>query len=368
MTVSPFMRLALDAAPTARGRTSPNPWVGAVVVRDGEVVATGATEPYGGRHAEAVALDAAGAAARGSDVYVTLEPCAAFPGKRTPPCSEALVTAGVRRVFVAIEDPHPGASGKGVAFLRAAGIEVFTGDGADEATALLRPHLKRWQSGRPYVIAKFAASLDGRIATAFGGSKWITGEQARERAHRERAWVDAILVGSGTVLADDPSLTARPGGVLAERQPLRVVLDARGRVPPSAGMFREPGSTLIATTAASEARWRREIAVAGAQVLVCEGTDDGLNLHQLFQALVQREIVSVWAEGGATLLGSLFDGGHVDEVWAFIAPLIIGGEGRPAVLGSGAPTVADAWRLRNPVVESLGGDILVRGYIGDWSP
>jgi len=365
---SKHMRLALDAALSARGRTSPNPWVGAVIVRDGAVVATGATEPYGGRHAEAVALANAGEAARGADVYVTLEPCAAFPGKRTPPCSDALVAAGLGRVFVALEDPHPGVGGRGLDALRAAGIQVDVGDGAVEARALIRPHLKRWATGTPYVIAKFAASLDGRIATAIGDSKWITGEAARARAHEQRAWVDAILVGSGTVLADDPSLTARPGGDLAERQPLRIVVDARGRTPASARLLREPGATAVATTDASSPAWRQEIAAAGAQVLVCEPGSAGVNLDQLLLALVQRDVVSIWAEGGATLLGSLFDGGHVDEVWAFLAPLIIGGTGLSAIGGTGTDTIAGAWRIREPVVESLEGDMLVRGYAGDWSP
>jgi diaminohydroxyphosphoribosylaminopyrimidine deaminase/5-amino-6-(5-phosphoribosylamino)uracil reductase len=368
MGVSPFMQIALKAAEGVRGSTSSNPWVGAVIVRDGAVVATGATAPPGGLHAEADALARAGAAARGADVYVTLEPCTAFPGKRTPPCADALVAAGVRRVVVALEDPHGPVDGAGLDLLRSAGLEVEVGDGRAEAVALLRPYLKHRATGLPYVIAKFAASLDGRVATSTGESQWITGPEARDLSHRQRAWVDAVLAGSGTVLADDPSLTARPGGAPASRQPLRVVVDARGRVPPAAKLFAEAGPVLIATTQRSDRAWRAAIAGTGAQLLDCEPADAGLNLHQLLRTLGSLGVLSVWTEGGPTLLGSLFDEGLVDEVWAFVAPLIIGGAGRPAVAGAGAAGLAAAWRLREAVVERAGPDMLVRGYVGEFSP
>ena len=359
------MQRALAAARGVRGRTSPNPWVGAVLVRGGRVVAEGATSPDGGPHAEAQAL--AGSEGGGT-LYVTLEPCAPFPGKRTRPCAEAIVEAGVERVVVALLDAEPRVRGRGVALLREAGIVVEVGDGATEAEALLRPYLKHRETGRPYVIAKFAASLDGRIAAAGGDSQWITGEAARERAHEQRAWVDAILVGSGTALADDPSLTARPGGRTAERQPLRVVLDGRGRLSPEARLFAEPGRTLVATSHEASAEWKAAIAGAGAQVVECEHDGAGLNLDQLLTTLAARGVLSVWAEGGGAVLGSLFEGGHVDEVWAFLAPSIIGGDGVAAVGGAGVVRAADAFRLREQTVEQLGEDILVRGYAGDWSP
>ncbi len=361
------MQYAVEAAATARGVTSPNPWVGAVLVRHGQVVATGATAPPGGAHAEAAAI-AAVADARGMDLYVTLEPCTPFPGKRTPPCAQAIIAAGIRRVVIAIEDPDPNVSGRGTALLRKAGIAVEVGDGAEAVTALLRPYIKHRQSGLPYVIAKFAASLDGRIATRTGDSKWITSESARDRVHHERAWVDAVMVGSGTVLADDPSLTARPGGQLATHQPLRVILDAHARVSPDAAVFRQPGHTLVATTASAPPAWKREIVRAGGQLIDCEPGGTGINLDQLLAALAQRNIMSIWAEGGATLLGSLFEGAHADELWAFIAPLIVGGDGLPAVGGHGPAHIADALRLREPQVELLPPDVLVRGYTGSWSP
>ena len=365
MPPSAPMAAALAAAASVRGTTSPNPWVGAAVVRDGAVVKVGATHPPGGAHAEADALD--GFDARGADLYVTLEPCSPFAGKRTRPCAERIIEAGVRRVIVAIEDPDPKVRGRGLTLLRAAGVTVQTGDGAGEATALLRPYLKHRQTGQPYVIAKFAASLDGKIATRTGDSQWITGEAARDLAHQQRAWVDAILVGVGTVLADDPSLTARPAGILAERQPARVVVDSTGRTPFEAKLFGSPGTVILATTPASTSEWRAAIAAKGAQVVICEPGEMGLNLHQLFGMLAQKGIMSVWAEGGGTLLGSLFDGEHVDEVWAFLAPLIVGGGGLPAVGGDGAMFMADAWRLREPAVEVIPPDVLVRGYAGRWS-
>ncbi len=362
------MQRALDAARSVRGTTSPNPGVGAVIVRQGRLVGVGATSPPGGPHAEAAALAAAGELARGADVYVTLEPCFPFPGKRTPPCARALIDAGVRRVVIAIEDADPAVRGNGVALLRSHGIEVEVGDGAAESTQLLRHYIKHRQTGLPYVIAKFAASLDGRTATATGDSRWITGNIARDRAHHERAWVDAIMVGSGTVIADDPSLTARPGGELAARQPLRVVLDARGRTPPDAALFQQPGHVMVATSSDSHADWRRSIAVAGAEVLLCERDARGLNLDQLLLTLGERGVLAVWAEGGATLLGSLFEGNHADEVFAFLAPVLIGSLGRPAADWPGFETMAEALRLRDVTVEPLPPDVLVRGYTGSWEP
>jgi diaminohydroxyphosphoribosylaminopyrimidine deaminase/5-amino-6-(5-phosphoribosylamino)uracil reductase len=363
---SPFMQRALDLAAGVRSGALGNPWVGAVIVRDGVVAATGATQPPGGPHAEAAALMETDA--RGATLYVTLEPCAPFEGKRTPPCAHAIIAAGVARVVIAMEDPDPRVQGRGLEALRSAGIEVEVGDGREAAVALLRPWLKRQQTGLPYVIAKFAASLDGRVATASGDSKWITGEAARDLAHQQRAWVDAILVGSGTVLADDPELTARPGGALAGRQPVRVVVDARGRVPAGARLFDAPGHVIVATTLESDTGWRKTMAARAAHVVECEPAAGGVNLHQLMQALAQRSVTSVWAEGGGRLLGSLFDDGLVDEAWAFIAPILIGGTGLPAVSGSGAISIADAWRLRQVVTEQLADDVLVRGYVGDWEP
>lgn len=360
------MQQALDAARAVRGHTSPNPWVGAVLARDGHVIATGATAPPGGPHAEAAAL--AGADARGATLYVTLEPCAPFPGKRTRPCAEVITEAGVSRVVIALEDPDPNVRGRGIAILRSAGIEVDTGDGHDDALALLRPYLKHRTTGVPYVIAKYASSLDGRIATASGESKWLTGESARDRAHRERAWVDAVMVGSGTALADDPALTARPAGVEADRQPIRIVLDARGRLPATARLLHQPGHVIVATTAAAPGTWKQSIARSGAHLIECEPAATGVNLGQLLRTLAQRGIMSIWAEGGGTLLGALLEGDHADELWAFVAPVILGSAGLPAVNGFAAETMAGALRLHDVLIEPLHPDVLIRGYTGTWSP
>jgi len=360
------MQHALDAASAVRGHTSPNPWVGAVLVRDGDVIATGATAPPGGAHAEAAAL--AGIDARGATLYVTLEPCAPFPGKRTRPCAELIAEAGVARVVIALEDPDPNVRGRGVAILRAAGIQVETGDGHDAALALLRPYLKHRMAGLPYVVAKYAASLDGRIASASGESKWLTGESARERAHRERAWVDAIMIGSGTALADDPALTARPGGVEATRQPTRIVLDARGRLSATAKLLHAPGHAIVATTAAAPAGWKRSIANTGAHLIECEPSAAGVNLEQLLRTLARRGIMSIWAEGGGTLLAALLEGGHADELWGFIAPVLLGSGGLPAISGFTAQTMSNALRLGDVVIEPLHPDVLIRGYTGAWSP
>ncbi len=234
------MREALAAAAAVRGTTSPNPWVGAVVVRDGAIISRGATSPYGGTHAEAAAL--ANVDARGADLYTTLEPCMPFEGKRTRPCAEVIVESGIRRVVIGLQDPHAPVRGAGVDFLRSKGVEVEVGDGAEAVTELLRPYLKFRNTGRPYVIAKFAVSLDGKVGAPAAGLTWLTSEAAVQRAHEDRAWVDAIMVGSGTVIADNPRLSARIRDTDGPRQPLRVVLDGRGRTDPASIVFR-PGTS-----------------------------------------------------------------------------------------------------------------------------
>ena len=360
------MQRALAAAATARGRTVSNPWVGAVVVRDGEVLSEGATAPPGGPHAEAAALRSVDA--RGADLYVTLEPCAPFDGKRTPPCASTIIEAGVRRVFVAMADPHPKVSGSGIAILRAAGVEVEVGDGFEAAVQLQRPFLKHAQTRLPYVVAKFAASLDGRTATATGESQWLTGEPARDHAHRQRDWVDAVMVGSGTVLADDPALSARPGGVASPRQPVRVVLDSRGRISPTAKVFAPPGRVIVGTSQDAPPGWKLAIAGKGAELVECEPDANGINLSQFLAVLGERNIMSVWAEGGGTLLGSLISGGHADEVWAYLAPMVVGDDGLASVATLGVSNLASAPRLSDVAIEALGRDVLIRGNTGTWSP
>ena len=354
------MQAAIAAARAAHGRTSPNPWVGAVVVRDGAIVSVGATAPYGGPHAEAAAL--ANADARGATLYTTLEPCMPFEGKRTPPCSDAIIAAGVARVVIGILDPHVG--GPSVARLRAAGIEVEVGDGAAAITGLLRPYLRFRQSGRPYVIAKFAVSLDGMVGAPAAGIRWLTGPVAAERVHQDRDRVDAILVGSGTVLADDPALTARPGGAAASRQPVRVVLDSRGRSPVTARVFDASAPTILATAAGSPRAWKSALQQRGVTVIDLEEDASSINLAQLLAALGQRNVVSLIAEGGPTVHAALFADDLVDEVHAYIAPRMLG-QGIPLLPAGALPFPVE---LREPVIEPLAPDVLLRGYTGSWSP
>jgi diaminohydroxyphosphoribosylaminopyrimidine deaminase/5-amino-6-(5-phosphoribosylamino)uracil reductase len=356
-----YMRRALALAGRALGRVSPNPAVGAVLVRAGRVVGEGFTRPSGGPHAEIVALEQAGEAARGSTLYVSLEPCC-HQG-RTPPCTEALIAAGVAEVHMAMLDPDANVNGRGRKALEAAGIAVQVGECEEEARRLNEAYIKHRTTGLPFVIAKFAASLDGRIAAASGDSRWISGPQTLRWAHEQRTAVDAIMVGANTVLVDNPQLTARPGGQESEHQPLRVVVDSEGRTPANARVLQGPGRAVIATGDRSEPSWRQALEAAGAEVLVLPGDGDSLDLEALLRALAERGVLSLLVEGGGILLGSVFDQGLVDKVQAIMAPMIIGASEAPAaVAGRGAHRLAQAWRLREVTVERLGEDILVTGY------
>lgn len=365
MPTSEFMRIALEEARQALGWSSPNPAVGAVVVRDGQVVGRGHTQPPGQAHAEVMALADAGERAWGATVYCTLEPCGHHG--RTPPCTQALAAAGVAEVVYAIGDPDPHVAGDGQRQLEEAGIRVAVGDGAVEATRILEGYLKHRRTGLPFVIAKYAASLDGRIAAASGDSRWVSGPQTLEWAHTVRPTLDAIVVGSGTVVVDNPQLTARPGGTTeGVHQPLRVVADSRGRVSRETHVLSGPSPTLIATTEASPTAWREEMRAAGAEVLVLPERDGHVDLEALVRVLGERGALTVLFEGGGVLLGSLFDARLVDRVHAVIAPMIIGAADAPAaVAGKGAWRMADAVRLREFEVHRLGADILVDGLV-EW--
>ena len=314
------MRRAVAAAWRVRTATSPNPWVGCVLVTPGGEVCTGATAPPGGPHAEVAALAAAGARSRGATVYVTLEPCS-HTG-RTGPCADALLAAGVARVVVGVLDPDPNVSGRGAERLRAAGIPVDVGVAADEVTAQLAPYLKHRSTGRPWVVLKLAATLDGRTAAPDGTSRWITGPAARADAHALRAESDAIVVGAGTVRADDPSLTVRH---VEGRDPLRVVL---GRAP------------------------------AGARVHPCVELDG--DLGAVLDDLGRRGVVQAMVEGGATTAAAFHRAGLVDRYVLYLAPALMGGDGGAGLFtGAGAPTMADLWRGRVVDVRRVGDDLRV---------
>lgn len=354
------MAHALELARSALGGVSPNPAVGAVLVKDGRVVGEGATQPPGEAHAEVMALTAAGDAARGATLYVTLEPCAHHG--RTPPCADALIAAGVAEVYVAVRDPDARTDGKGIAALQAAGIAVEIGDGAAEAGEVTEAFTKHVSTRLPFVTAKFAMSLDGRMATRTGASQWITGEEARLRAHLLRAQADAVMVGVGTALADDPRLTVRDVPLRNGRQPLRVVVDTAARLPATAAMLAEPGATLVVTANAPSSH-RAALVSAGAEVIEVPAVAEGIDLAALFKLLGEQDVTSVLVEGGAGLLGSLFDAHLADKVCAFVAPVVIGGdEALGPVGGRGAGALEEALRLDRVRYEVIGGDMMVTGY------
>jgi diaminohydroxyphosphoribosylaminopyrimidine deaminase / 5-amino-6-(5-phosphoribosylamino)uracil reductase len=335
------MRRTLELAALADHATSPNPMVGAVVLdAAGEPVGEGFHARAGEPHAERVALERAKDRARGGTLYVNLEPC--HHQGRTPPCTEAVIAAAPARVVVAHEDPDARVAGTGLAALKAAGIDVEVGVEREAAERLNRFYLKHRRTGRPWVTLKFAISLDGRIATRGGESKWVTGEAARQEGHRLRQRHDAILVGAGTVLADDPELTNRLPD--ATRQPLRVVLDSRRGIPGTARVFQdqERSPTLLAAV----------------------GGDGRVDLPALLETLGERGILSVLVEGGATVNGAFFDAGLVDGVVAFVAPIVIGGSSAlSAVGGEGVARLAEAHRLVNLEVRQVGDDVMVSGDV-----
>ncbi len=352
-----FMRLALREAEKGLGRTSPNPVVGAVVVRAGRVVGRGHHARAGGPHGEVEALRDAGARARGADLYTTLEPCDHW-GK-TPPCSLAILEAGVRRVLVGSRDPNPVVKGRGLARLRRAGVEVVTGVLREACDALNAPWFRYITSGRPYVTLKAAITLDGKIATASGDSRWVTGVAARREVHRLRDQVDAVLVGAGTARADDPRLTARlPGG--GGRDPLRVVLDSRLGLPPTLRMFtvRSPAPALVATLAPEgEDRPRGR---PGVEVIRCRARAGRVDLEDLLRRLAGRGVAHLLVEGGAEVHAAFLAARLVDRVLLHVAPKLLGG-GKDWLGGAGPLRMADALPLRGLSVRWLGEDLILSG-------
>jgi diaminohydroxyphosphoribosylaminopyrimidine deaminase / 5-amino-6-(5-phosphoribosylamino)uracil reductase len=352
------MRAALALARRGLGRVWPNPAVGCVLVRDGHVVGRGWTQPGGRPHAETEALRRAGESARGATAYVTLEPC---PHQGvTGACSEALIAAGIARAVVAVEDPDPRVSGRGAARLRSAGIEVTIGVCREDAAEINLGFFLRAIEGRPMITLKLATSLDGRIATAGGDSKWMTGAQARARAHLLRANHDAVLVGSGTALADDPALTCRLPG-MADRSPVRVIADSRLRLPLSAEVVRTAHkvATWVATGPGGDAGRRQELLAAGVQVIeVASGADNRLDPRAIAEALAERGLTRMLLEGGGELAAAFLRADLIDRVAWFTAPKVIGSEGVSAVaaLRIGGIHHAPAFRLKSE--RRVGGDVL----------
>jgi len=357
-----YMQMALELAARAKGRTSPNPMVGAVVVKDGRVVGQGYHARAGTPHAEINALREAGELAEGATLYVTLEPCCHHG--RTGPCTEAVIKARVNRVVVAMTDPNPLVAGEGIQKLRNAGIEVVCGVLEQDARRLNEVFIKYITTRKPYVVLKTAMSLDGKIATAHGESQWITGAESREYVHRLRDRYDAILVGVDTVLADDPSLTTRlPAGW--GKDPIRVVLDSQARTPHTARVViqNSEAPTLIITAPGAPQERVQLLKEAGAQVIEVPGDEGGIDLASLLAELGQREITSVLVEGGARVNGSFVTGNLVDKVYWFIAPKLIGGITAPGPLGGpGITALQDALPIKDIKLHRYGEDICIEGY------
>lgn len=362
------MRLALAEARRASGRTWPNPPVGAVVVRGGRVLGRGSTRPPGGAHAEVVALESArrrhgAAAVRGATLAVTLEPCC-FEG-RTPPCTDAVLAAGVARVLVGEGDPHPRVRGRGVRRLRAAGLEVVTGvlePACREQHLGFRSLVER---GRPQLALKLAATLDGRIATARGESRWITGEAARARVQSLRARTDAVAVGSATARADDPELVARRAGGGVAHRPVRVVFDAGLTLPPAGRLVRapDPERTWVLGAPDAPARRRHALEAAGVRVLSVPRRGAHLDLARALARLGREGLTTLLVEGGGELAAALLRAGLVDELHWFVAPSCLGGDARPALGGLGIARLARRVALEAPLVRRLGDDLYIRGRV-----
>jgi diaminohydroxyphosphoribosylaminopyrimidine deaminase / 5-amino-6-(5-phosphoribosylamino)uracil reductase len=362
-----FMKRALELAERGRGHTSPNPLVGAVVVRDGEVLGEGYHVAYGAAHAEVAALEACHQDPIGATMYVTLEPCC-HQG-RTPPCTEAIVSAGIKRVVVASDDPTDKASGRGLGILRDEGVDVVGVDGECAASARLlnQPFRKHAVTGRPYVLFKAAVSLDGKVATQTGDSKWISGEQSRRLVHEWRADVDAVCIGVGTALSDDPLLTARVEGV--RRQPRRVVFDSEARLPLDSALVRsapEVPLTVVISRACDRAAGDA-LRAAGAEIITASGGNEQERVQNGLQKLGELGIQSLLLEGGPHLAGAFLDAGEIDEMRLFIAPIALGGRSaRVPFEGEGTDSIASGQRAVSLHSASVGEDILIWARMKEW--
>jgi diaminohydroxyphosphoribosylaminopyrimidine deaminase/5-amino-6-(5-phosphoribosylamino)uracil reductase len=361
------MRRALELAELGRGHARPNPLVGAVIARDDHVLGEGYHAAYGAAHAEAAAIADCELDPIGATMYVTLEPCC-HQGQ-TPPCTDAIVTAGIKRVVVASDDPTAKASGRGLGILRDEGVDVLVVDGdlSHSARLLNQPFRKHARTGRPLVMFKSAMSLDGHVATQTGDSKWISGEDSRGLVHRWRALVDAVCIGIGTALADDPLLTARTPA--ATRQPVRVVFDSEARLPTGCQLVRTaPEVHLIVVASRAARRSQLEgLKAAGVEVIVASGGTEAERITDALDKLGAMNIQSMLLEGGPRLAGSFLDAGEVDEMRVFIAPIALGGRGaRMSMEGEGADTIEHAQHADSMRVRTVGQDVLIEARLKEW--
>ena len=361
------LQRAIELAGRARGQTSPNPIVGAVVVKGDRVIGEGITQPPGEQHAEAMALAACEGHATGATLYVSLEPCC-HEG-RTPPCTDAILSAGIARVVIASDDPTPKAAGRGPGILRDEGVRVdfVDGDIAEAARMLNQPFRKHARTGRPLVVFKSAMTLDGKVATRTGDSQWISGEASRVRAHRWRAESDAVAVGIGTALVDDPRLTARIEGVA--RQPRRVVFDSEARLPLESQLVREVADVplmLVCSRAAARTSVQA-LEAAGVDVIVATGENEAARVEHALDELGARDIQSLLLEGGPHLAGAFLEAGEIDEARIFLAPMMLGGaKARTAVEGIGLDEIAGAPRALAIEAERIEDDVLIVARFKEW--
>ncbi|MEA2408551.1 MAG: diaminohydroxyphosphoribosylaminopyrimidine deaminase [Thermoleophilaceae bacterium] len=358
---------AIELAGRARGQTSPNPIVGAVVVKGGRVIGEGITQPPGEAHAEVMALDAAAGHTAGATMYLSLEPCCHHG--RTPPCTDAILSAGIARVVIASDDPTPKAAGRGPGILRDEGVRVDFVDGevADAARMLNQPFRKHARTGRPLVIFKSAMTLDGKVATRTGDSQWISGEASRARAHRWRAESDAVAVGIGTALVDDPRLNARIEGVA--RQPRRVVFDSEARLPLDSKLVQATAELplIVVCSRAAKRTSVEGLETSGVDVIVASGENEGARVEHALDELGARDIQSLLLEGGPHLAGAFLEAGEIDEARIFVAPLLLGGtKARTAVEGIGVGDIAEAARPIAVETERIEDDVLIIARLKEW--
>lgn len=359
-----WMRQALALARQGRGSTSPNPLVGAIIVKNQKIIGAGYHQKAGTPHAEIHALKRAGANAVGGTMYVTLEPCCHY-GK-TPPCTQAIIKAGIKKVVVATVDPNPLVSGQGIKQLQEAGIQVITGILADQARRLNEVFFKYVTTGMPFCILKMAMTLDGKIATTTGDTRWISGSEARRVTHQLRSHCDAILVGINTVLNDDPQLTTRLDKGKG-RDPLRIILDSKLRIPQEAKVctLLSSAPTMVATTANHDPEKRRMLANKGVEVLVVDDRKGRVDLNSLMRILANKGITSVLIEGGSTVAAEAMEAGIIDKLYWFIAPKIIGGSKAPTPIGGkGQAKLSNAWKFDIVAARSCGQDLLMVLYPG----
>jgi len=362
VTAEALMRRALELAERGRGLTSPNPMVGAVVARNGEIVGEGFHERAGGPHAEIVALDAAGAGARGATLYVTLEPCNHVG--RTPPCVPAIFAAGITRVVAAAADPNPFVAGGGTTALRERGIAVVMGVLAADAAIQNRAFFTAMRERRPHVTLKAGMTADGKIADVHGAARWITGEAARAESHRQRSEVDAIVAGITTVLRDDPALTVRLGRPWP-REPWRVVLDSDARTPPGARVIADATAAraLIAVGDSAPAARVAALEAAGATVVRFPLRDGRVAIDAVLAALFEREVRAALVEGGGEVHAAFLDAGFVDRVTLFVAPLLLGGRTAPTVVAGAGRELKSAVRLAGMTARPIGEDLLIEADV-----